>query len=223
MTNDDRLEVASAPACTRARVTIWAGAAAVALGLGAALPAFAAGEDGSFPTADQGGGDVFPAGMQPGDAFPMDIQLFDDKGQELTLGDIATGKRTLLTFFISAAPVSVAELRKIEDFAAGKDIHLVFANSDVVGTALLGGAEAQIPETVRTINLIKAEEQLATPMYVAPNNVFSPEGLSNRLGFRGLPTSYLIDDQGKVQATFVGQRDWSDADLDIAAVAQQGN
>ncbi|WP_195759913.1 hypothetical protein [Paracoccus sp. S-4012] len=203
------------PTEARARVHLprLARGVALVMGLGAALPAVAQVDDGSFPTADQVGGEVFPAGLQPGDEFPMDVRLYDLDGKEVTLGDVAAGKRTLLTFFISAAPVSVAELSKIEDFADGKDINLVFANSDVVGTGLLGGSDAQIPETVRTVNIIKVEEQLDTPMYVAPNNVFIPEGLSNRLGFRGLPTSYVIDDGGRVVATYVGPREWTEGDL----------
>ncbi|WP_147296757.1 TlpA family protein disulfide reductase [Paracoccus thiocyanatus] len=211
------------PAPVGTRFLSRAGVVAAFFGMTVALPVHAAGDDGSFPAAEEVGGEVFPAGLQPGDEFPMDVQLFDLEGKELTLGDIASGKPTLLTFFISAAPASVAELSNIEKFAAGKDINIVFANSDSVGTALLGGPEAQIPETVRTVNIIKAEEKLNTPMYVAPNNVFTPEGLSNRLGFRGLPTSYLIDAEGKVVRSFVGQRDWMDGDLELISAAQQGN
>lgn len=173
-------------------------------------------DDGSFPTADQVGGDVFPAGIQPGTPFPTDVALFDSDNREMTLGDVLDGKRTLLTFFITAAPASVAELKKIEKFADGKDIQIVFANSDVVGNALFGGKETAVSDTVRTVAIIKDEQGLGTPIYVAPNNVFDPGGLSNRLGFRGLPTSYLIAADGTLERVFVGGRDWSDADLAAA-------
>lgn len=174
-------------------------------------------DDGSFPTADQVGGDVFPDGLQPGEAFPMDVELFDPEAHKTDLGTVMGGKRSLLTFFITAAPVSIAELKKIEDFAKGKDINLIFANSDVVGNALFGGKDTVIDETVRTVQIIKDEEGLETVMYVAPNNVFNPDGLSNRLGFRGLPTSYLLAADGTVERVFVGPHDWTDADLTAGA------
>lgn len=182
-------------------------------------PAWAAEDDGSFPTADQVGGEVFPPGLQPGDEFPEDVVLYDSDGNETSFGEVARGQRTLLTFFITAAPASIEELKKIERFAEDvEDLNVIFANSDVVGTALFGGSETQIPETVRTVNIVKNEENLATPVYVAPNNVFVPEGLSNRLGFRGLPTSYLIGEDGKVIRIFVGPHDWSPGDLETASV-----
>lgn len=170
-------------------------------------------EEGTFPTADLVGGEVFPKGLQPGDAFPMDVKLFDESGAEKNLGDITSGKRTLLVFFISAAPVSVAELSKIDKFVAAdkSDTQVIFANADTVGVALMGAKP--IAETVRTINLVKKENNLTSPIFVAPNNVLDPGGISNRLGFRGLPTSYLISKDGKVEKQFVGSREWKTGDL----------
>ncbi|RUM95403.1 TlpA family protein disulfide reductase [Pseudaminobacter arsenicus] len=174
-----------------------------------------AADDGSFPTADQVGGEVFPEGLKHGAVFPADIKLVNEKGEEQTLGDVLNGKRTLLVFFISAAPASVEELGKIDKFAADNkgDTQIIFANADTVGVALLGGGSVAIPETVRTINLIKQEKALTQPMFVAPNNVFDANGLSNRLGFRGLPTSYLIAADGKVEKQYVGTREWKPGDI----------
>lgn len=172
-------------------------------------------DDGGFPTADQVGGEVFPDGLQPGDTFPADVVLYDAEGNETTLGKLAQGKRTLLTFFITAAPASVAELKVIESTVkAAPELNVIFANSDLVGNALFGGAKTQLAETVRTVGIVKTEGGLTTPMYVAPNNVYAPDGLSNRLGFRGLPTSYLISADGKVERTFVGTREWTPADFE---------
>lgn len=172
-----------------------------------------AAEEGTFPTADQIGGSVFPEGLKAGQPFPTDIKLFDESGKERMLSDVITGKRTLLVFFISAAPVSVAELEKIDKFAAGNKsgTQVIFANADTVGVALMG--TKPIPETVRTINMLKKDNNLTSPVFVAPNNVFDPSGISNRLGFRGLPTSYLIGKDGKLEKQFVGPHDWKAGDL----------
>lgn len=190
-------------------------AAAAMLTIGMSCTGALAADDGSFPTADQVGGEVFPEGLKKGDVFPSDIKLYTDKGEEKTLADVLNGKRTLLVFFISAAPASVQELAKIDRFATENqsDTQVVFANADTVGVALIGGPSQAIPETVRTINLLKQENALTHPMFVAPNNVFDANGLSNRLGFRGLPTSYLIDAEGKVETQYVGVRDWKVGDI----------
>lgn len=200
--------------CSRGRrLQTLAGAALAVLALG--CTAASAADDGSFPTAEQVGGEVFPKGLQKGDAFPTDIEVFNDKGDPQKLGDLLNGKKTLLVFFISAAPASVNEIAKIDKFAKDNktETQVVFANADTVGVALMGGKDKAVPETVRTINLIKQENGLTNPIFVAPNNVFDAGGLSNRLGFRGLPTSYLIGADGKVEQQFVGAREWKAGDF----------
>lgn len=203
------------PGRLRPSAALWRiGALAAGVAMLAGMPARAA-EEGTFPTADQVGGQVFPKGLQKGDVFPTQFKLFDEKGKELTFGDALAGKRTLIVFFISAAPASIAELKKIDAFIAQTkpDLQVIFANADTVGVALDGGKSKAIPETVRTVSLVKRENALTNPVFVAPNNVFDPKGLSNQLGFRGLPTSYLIGADGKVEKQFVGVRDWNAGDL----------
>jgi hypothetical protein len=174
-----------------------------------------AADDGSFPEASQVGGEVFPEGLKIGDKFPEKVQLYDEQGKAVELQSVLGNKRTLLVFFISAAPASVEELVKIDKMAGQghNDTQIIFANADTVGVALLGGKPSAIPETVRTIKLIKQEHKLSHPIFVAPNDVFDPHGLSNRLGFRGLPTSYLLDADGKVEKRFVGAREWKSGDI----------
>lgn len=188
-----------------------AGASALALALYAGGYAQADSKDGIFPTADQVGGEVFPKGMQPGDPFPTDWELYDDTGKQVDVDKLIKGKRSVLAFFISGVPVSVAELKKLQSASKGNasDAQLLFINSDSVGTALTGGPKQQLSETVRTVNIIKREEGIDTPMYVAPNDALSPEGLSNKLGFRGLPTVFVVDAEGKVEKIYVGPQDWT--------------
>lgn len=188
---------------------------ALVLALQSPGAALADSKDGIFPTADQVGGEVFPKGIQPGDSFPTDWDIYDDSGKKVDAGNLLKGKRTILAFFISAVPVSVEELKKLQAAKdkTGSDTQLLFVNADTVGAALEGGPKSVITETVRTARLVKTEQGLKHPMYVAPNDALSPVGLSNKLGFRGLPTVFVIGADGKVENVYVGPQDWSKASI----------
>lgn len=193
------------------RLTVGCSAVAGALMLALAAPgtAVADSKDGRFPTADEVGGEVFPRGVQAGDRFPTDWDIYDANGNKTDVAKLIKGKRTVLAFFISAVPVSVEELKKLQNAFTGKgDTQLLFVNSDQVGGKLLGVDPIQ--ETARTVRVIKREENIKHPMFVAPNDALSPTGLSNKLGFRGLPTVFVIDKNGKVEKVYVGPQDWSD-------------
>src|SRR5690606_26253784 len=135
---------------------------ALLLALQAPGIALADSKDGIFPTADQVGGEVFPKGIQPGETFPTDWEIYDVTGKKLDAGKLINGKRTVLAFFISAVPVSVEELKKLQTAkdAAGSDTQLLFVNADTGGAALTGGPSTRVQETARTARLIKAEQGL---------------------------------------------------------------
>lgn len=179
-----------------------------------ALPigmAHADSNDGTFPTAEQVGGQVYIEPVEVGKKLPLDFDAYDMSGKKVELDNVVQGKRSMVVFFISAVPVSVNELVKIENFTAkhGKGINLVFVNADTVGTALMGGKSAVIPNSVKTMREIKKEQRLKTSaIYVAPNDALSAEGVSTRLGIRGLPTSFVVDAKGNVEKVFVGPQDW---------------
>ena len=168
--------------------------------------------DGIFPTADQVGGEVFPDGLKEGDAFPTDWSIYDDHGKKTDVSQLIRGKRTVLAFFISAVPVSVEELKKLEKVHNGSSkTQLLFVNTDLVGAGLLGGN--RIEETAHTVRVIQREEKLKTSMFVAPNDALDPAGLSNKLGFRGLPTVYIVDAKGRVENVYVGPQNWSETNI----------
>lgn len=191
------------------------GASAAAFAMLAAGPVIGDSKDGIFPTADQVGGEVFPKGMQEGDSFPTDWEMYDDQGNKVDVGELISGKRSVLAFFISAVPVSVDELKKLQEASGNtdKDAQLLFINADTVGTALTGGADRKLRETIHTIDVIKREEGIKEPMFVAPNDALSPTGLSNKLGFRGLPTVFVVDADGKVEKVYVGPQDWAKTNI----------
>jgi hypothetical protein len=189
--------------------------AALGLAMGCALPAYADSKDGIFPTADQVGGEVYQAPLKIGSNLPTDFDAYDSQAKKVDFGSVIKGKRSMVVFFISAVPVSVNELKRIEAFVdknAAK-VNLVFVNADTVGVLLEGGPQKAIGSTASTVRLIAKEHGLKRPMYVAPNDALSPKGLSNRLAFRGLPTSYLVNDKGAIEKIFVGPQQWKKGDI----------
>lgn len=185
----------------------------LALPMGAVL---ADSKDGTFPTAEEVGGQVYIDPVAVGKKLPLDFDAYGLNGEKVDLGKVVQGKRSMVVFFISAVPISVHELVKIENFASkhGRGINVVFINADTVGAALMGGPKAVIPNSVKTMHVIKKEEGLkTTSLYVAPNDALSADGVSTRLGIRGLPTSFVVDNKGVVEKVFVGPQDWKKGDI----------
>lgn len=177
-------------------------------------PAMADSKDGMFPTAEMVGGQVYIDPIAPGNRLPTDIETYDLNGNKVDFGKVIAGKRSLVVFFISAVPVSVKQLKEIETFADRQGVNLVLVNADTVGSALTGGPKSVVPNTVKTMHVIKKEENLRTVnIYVSPNDVLSGEGLATRFGIRGLPTTFLVNASGVVEKVFVGPQKWKDGDV----------
>lgn len=197
----------------KAACTFVSLASLLAVPVGAAL---ADSKDGTFPTAEQVGGQVYIDPVAVGQKMPTDFDTYDMGGQKIDLGSVVQGRRSMVVFFISAVPVSVNELAAIEAFTQkhGRGVNLVFVNADTVGAALMGGPKAVLPNSVKTMHFIKKEKGLkTTKIYVAPNDALSADGVSTRLGIRGLPTTFLLDEKGVVQKVFVGPQKWKKGDI----------
>lgn len=197
----------------KAACTLISLASLLALPAGMAL---ADSKDGIFPSADEVGGQVYIDPVAVGKKMPTDFDAYDLDGQKIDFGNVVQGKRSMVVFFISAVPVSVHELRNIENFTSkyGRGINLVFVNADTVGAALQGGPSKAVPNSVKTMHVIKQEEGLKSDqIFVAPNDALSPKGLSTRLGIRGLPTSFVLDANGAVEKVFVGPQKWKKGDI----------
>lgn len=188
-------------------------ASLLALPIGTAL---ADSKDGTFPTAEQVGGQVYIDPVAVGKKLPLDFEAYGMNGEKADLASVVQGKRSMVVFFISAVPVSVNELVKIENFTSkyGNGINVVFVNADTVGSALMGGPKAVIPNSVKTMHTIKKEQSLKTAsIFVAPNDALSADGVSTRLGIRGLPTSFVVDAKGVIEKVFVGPQNWKKGDI----------
>lgn len=173
-------------------------------------------KDGIFPSADQVGGEVYRDPLPIGTHFPTDFEVFDMTGHPADLSHLVLGKRTAIAFFVVAAPASVLELKKLQDFVVEHAPHLQVLNlhvntvqADLTG----GGPTTAVQDTIRTVALARKEHDLRNPTFVAPNDTMSPSGLSNRLGVRGVPTIFVLGADGKVQNIFIGPHDWKPGDL----------
>jgi hypothetical protein len=174
--------------------------------------AFATSKDGIFPSADQVGGQVYLDPLKVGTRFPTDFPVFDLSGKPVEIGKLIAGKKTAVAFFITAAPASVADLKILQDFARvnAPGVQVLGLNADTVGAALESGKPLEA--TVRTLRIYEKEKQLKN-LYVAPNDALDPNGLSNRLGFRGLPTVFIVKADGTIENVFVGPQNWKKGDI----------
>lgn len=173
-------------------------------------------KDGFFPSADQVGGQVFRDPLPIGTHFPTDFAVYDMGGQRADLSQIVSGKKTAIAFFVVAAPASVVELKKLQDFASehAPQVQVLNLHADTVRADLTGsGPSKAVEATIRTLAVALKEHSLRTPTFVAPNDTLSPNGLSNRLGVRGVPTIFILGVDGKVQNIFIGPHDWKPGDL----------
>lgn len=176
--------------------------------------ALATSKDGIFPSADQVGGQVYTTPVKPGTPFPTDIEVFDLDGKRVELSKLVGGKKTAIAFFITAAPASVDGLKKLQDFAQAHapGVQVLGLNADTVGVALKGGPDKAVEATAKTLRIYQQERKLKN-LFVAPNDALDPKGLSNRLGFRGLPTIFVLKPDGVIEKVFVGPQDWKKGDI----------
>ena len=195
------------------RVTALIGTSAAAGWLALSpLSVSATSKDGIFPTAAEIGGQVYIEPVKVGSRFPTDFDVFDLSGKKVEMAKLIAGKKTVVAFFITAVPVSVDGVKKLQDFARvnAPGVQVLGLNADTVGVALQGGTP--VDATARTLSHYERERKM-TNLYVAPNDALDPKGLSNRLGFRGLPTIFVISADGTIEKVFVGHRDWKNGDI----------
>src|SRR5574340_506162 len=178
------------------------------------LTASATSKDGIFPSASEVGGQVYVQPLTPGSPFPRDIDVYDLSGKQMDIGQLLGHKRTVVAFFITAAPASVHEVKKLQDFVQtnARGVQVLNVNADTVGVALQGGPGRAVAATARTLRVYEKEAGLKN-LYVAPNDALDPHGLSNRLGFRGLPTIFVLKADGTIEKVFVGPQNWKKGDI----------
>lgn len=171
-------------------------------------------KDGTFPSADQVGGQVYPDPVPIGTPFPGDVEVHDLSGRSAALSRILASKQAVLAFFIVAAPVSVLELKKLEEFASqhAPDVQVYHLHVDIIHADLMKGAHT-VEQTARTLAIVQKEQGFRRPMFIVPSDSLSPQALSNRLAIKGVPTIFVVGTNGQVEKIFIGPHEWKQGDL----------
>lgn len=139
---------------------------------------------------------ISPGEVQTRTSFPIDFTLPDLQGQPIRLSDLHGGV-VLLNFWATWCPPCRAEMPSMSALYQEyreKGLEILAISSDV------GGKEIVAPFIARL--------GLTFPVLLDPHNV-----VSTQLGVRGIPTSYLLDKQGRVVGLEVGARNWNAAKM----------
>jgi len=121
-------------------------------------------------------------------AQAADFKWMDDKGEVYTLSEAYKGQPVIVHFWASWCPPCVAEM---PEMAAWLNEH---PNVKVLPVSLDNNLE--------TAQQFLQQNQIAMPALLTDNSQ------SGRMGVRGLPTTILIDQDGKVITGRVGMQDW---------------
>ncbi len=121
---------------------------------------------------------------------PVDFQwkLYDLQGNEMTFAQFK-GKPVLINLWATWCPPCVAELPSLAALrkAYGDRVHFIFLAEDH-------------PEKVRAF---LRERQLDIPVY------FSGRGRPPMIQSRSIPTTFIIDKQGRIRVKKTGAMDWN--------------
>jgi len=121
-------------------------------------------------------------------AQAADFKWMDDKGEVYTLSEAYKGQPVIVHFWASWCPPCVAEM---PEMAAWLNEH---PNVKVLPVSLDNNLE--------TAQQFLQQNQITMPALLTDNSQ------SGRMGVRGLPTTILIDQDGKVITGRVGMQDW---------------
>jgi len=121
-------------------------------------------------------------------AQAADFKWMDDKGEVYTLSEAYKGQPVIVHFWASWCPPCVAEM---PEMAAWLNEH---PNVKVLPVSLDNNLE--------TAQQFLQQNQIAMPALLTDNSQ------SGHMGVRGLPTTILIDQDGKVITGRIGMQDW---------------
>jgi thiol-disulfide isomerase/thioredoxin len=135
---------------------------------------------------------IAPEATQVRDPFPLDFALPDLQGITVRLSD-QRGKVVLLNFWATwcvPCRVEMPSMNALYQDYREKGFEILAISIDVQGKDVV----APFVE----------EYGLTFPVLLDPDNV-----VSTRLQGRGIPTSYLLDKQGRIAGVEIGTRDWN--------------
>lgn len=123
------------------------------------------------------------------EAPPFSLKCLD--GSTVTLRD-GKGKPALLKFWATWCPSCIEELPVLEKFSAGKRDQLT-----ILLLAIDGEKEKKIQRTIK-------ENKVTLPVLLDVK-----EKIARSFGVKFIPVTFLVDREGLIVGTVVGERDWS--------------
>lgn len=137
---------------------------------------------------------ILPGEVQTRQPFPIDFMLPDLRDQPIRLSDLH-GRVVLLNFWATWCPPCRAEM---------PSMHALYQEYREQGFEIL--AISSDVEGKETVAPFVERLGLTFPMLLDPRNV-----VGTQLGVRGIPTSYVLDKQGRMVGLEIGARDWNKA------------
>jgi len=126
---------------------------------------------------------------QPKTAQPFSLKMTN--GKEGSLSDFR-GRPVLFFFWASWCESCKEEIALIEKFSQGKKDQLTIFLVAIDG------------ENTRRIERILKNEKITLPVFLDVK-----EKIARTYGIRMVPTAFLIDPEGNIVGTIVGQREWN--------------
>jgi peroxiredoxin len=137
---------------------------------------------------------ITPGEAQARKPFAVDFTLPDLQGNAVRLSDLR-GQVVLLNFWATWCPPCRAEMPSMHALYQEyreKGLEILAISSDVRGKEIVAPFIARLG--------------LTFPVLLDPRNV-----VGSQLWVQGLPTSYVLDKQGRVAGLEIGARDWNKA------------
>lgn len=130
-------------------------------------------------------------------------EFTDAAGQTVTLDHFA-GKPLLVNYFAPWCAPCLREMPRLNALAAEGEIAVVALNYD--------------PTTPAELDKLAAQYHIKMPLLIANEDATLPFPRPS-----GLPTSYLLDSEGKLKQTLVGELGQSQIDALKASIRHPGN
>lgn len=169
---------------------------------------------GDFASSAEVGGDVFAAGLQPGDKFPLEVKIQDENNQEHTIASLTEKGPLILVLALVSAPKVMEQVASFQNFVKSSGSHTQIA---VVNVGQFGSTlqpKTPMADSGRTIKVAAQQYGITLPFYWAENDIYSANGFTNRLRARDLPAIYVIGKDGKVARVYGSDHTkWASGDL----------
>lgn len=157
---------------------------------------------GDFVSSKEVGGDVFAAGPQAGDKFPVDIKIHDENNQPHSIASFTEKGPLVLVLALVSAPEVMQRVADFQNFVKSNkmDVQIAVVNVGQFGSALQ--PKTPMADNGRTVKVAAKDYGITLPFYWVDNDIYSADGFTNLLRARDLPSVYVIGKDGKIIREF---------------------